>query len=1172
MTNRELLFILRMRNEASKVLRTAGNDFRKMGSGAKRASGDITKTTAATQGLSTALARVKTAFLGLATAFGGRAIAKLTLDFETSLQTIVGLVGIAQVQVDEWRKSILELGPAVAVGPVELAEAMFFITSAGARGAEALDILTSSARAATAGLGETKDVAFAVVSSINAYGSAAITAAEATDILVKTVREGNLAAADLAGALGQILPTAVAAGVELHEVGAAVAALTRSGLGATEAITSIRGVLVAMNRATEEGVVALKKANLTFRDLRDIIDKEGLLVGLNALRDAVKGDVEALTNILGRVEATNAVLALTGPQAASVARIFESLADSTGALDEAFKAVAETGRVELNSVLSELQGLMIQFGEVVLPPLIDGLKLLLENIKLITVAILLFVGVKVMGALITALLTMNTVLSTSTIAALFRFKVAMGGSVFAVQALTVSLGFLKAAFLFLGPAAIIVGAAVALLALADAFEEVADRTDESFRALKALDALLKDISFERDPFKLATGIAKGREEVKKEFALIQKEFEDFRDEFAPGIISFEPLGSAAADIRLEGLAIEKRLAAVKKNFEAFEALAKSSGGVFALSVGQIEFLVDQLGGRVESTNANIEGLSDAMDEAARSITNFQGRVAALKSTTDPFGSLEALNAFDAEQAAIKELGLELRDFTDLTKTQKEAIQLLTTEIMNVTAAEKLFKDAKKATTEAIKASEQALKDEGAARLKFAKFAEELLTVEIAQRVAFLDGVDETFRSLNAEVRLLGLGAKAHRRMAAVIALENLARVNNVEDIGEQIAALNKLMGTLEAAEGQQKTFSAGITRALRRMGDELEDVAARADAAFTKTFNDLSALITDFVTTGTADIQGFFQSLHETLASEAVKDIFQFIRTGGKSDNLFFGGLVDTLTGLFGGGKDGTTSKPAPTGAAGDAIHVIIENLDILSLPGLPSLLPKVGPGDGPAGKITTGDGSAIVTQELKTGFGKMFETLGNVFTDLKAGFSDILSSVGSAVSSILSALFGGGSTTNSKNSTIFDTLNAIVGIGIGFLPGGAAASAGAGAAAASTNPFLNIGGFRLAKGGIVGQDGEPMRVPRELFTHAPSFEAGGLIGGGVPIIAHRGEAVVPLEGGRSIPVELKRDARDLGTKSQGIILNIIANLQDVEGFRQNADQIGADVARQLQVVMARNT
>src|SRR5262245_40118514 len=113
-----------------------------------KAAGDITKTLAAIG------PRVSAAF---AQALGSsvREFAK----FELHMSIVEGLVGIAQDQTLKLTDAVLKLDRQVGIAPTELADALFYITSAGLRGQKAIDTLTMSAKASVAGLGTTQAVA-----------------------------------------------------------------------------------------------------------------------------------------------------------------------------------------------------------------------------------------------------------------------------------------------------------------------------------------------------------------------------------------------------------------------------------------------------------------------------------------------------------------------------------------------------------------------------------------------------------------------------------------------------------------------------------------------------------------------------------------------------------------------------------------------------------------------------------------------------------------------------------------------------------------------------------------------------------------------------------------------------------------------------------------------------
>ena len=157
-------------------------------------------------------AKLVTGALGIALVGGLAAATKSALDFQEAMEKIRGLVGESQKAVEKYSKAILKMND-VPQGPKELADALFFITSAGIHGAKAIDVLHTSAKAAAAGLGSTAVVADAVTSAMNAYADANLSASQASDVLVATVREGKTAADALAPALGRVIAPAHAAGV-----------------------------------------------------------------------------------------------------------------------------------------------------------------------------------------------------------------------------------------------------------------------------------------------------------------------------------------------------------------------------------------------------------------------------------------------------------------------------------------------------------------------------------------------------------------------------------------------------------------------------------------------------------------------------------------------------------------------------------------------------------------------------------------------------------------------------------------------------------------------------------------------------------------------------------------------------------------------------------------------
>ena len=135
--------------------------------------------------------------------------------------------------------------------------ALFTVTSAGLRGAEAMEVLEMAAKGSAIGMGDTKEIARAVTAVMQAYGPETMSAAKAMDVLTATVREGNLEASELAPVLGRVVGLAAQMGVGFDQVGASIATFTRLGVDSAEAVTGLRGFLSGIIKPTNEGAEAL---------------------------------------------------------------------------------------------------------------------------------------------------------------------------------------------------------------------------------------------------------------------------------------------------------------------------------------------------------------------------------------------------------------------------------------------------------------------------------------------------------------------------------------------------------------------------------------------------------------------------------------------------------------------------------------------------------------------------------------------------------------------------------------------------------------------------------------------------------------------------------------------------------------------------------------------------
>jgi TP901 family phage tail tape measure protein len=314
----------------------------------------------------------------------GAAAVKTAVNFETSMTKITALVGVAKDEVDTMSVAVRGMATQFGKSANEAADALFYITSAGLRGATATDTLAASLKASAIGLGDTATIADLATSALNAYGADVLSATQATDVMTATIREGKLETTELAGSMGRVLPLASAMGVNFNEVGAAFAALSRTGTNAAEAATQIRGILASLLRPTKQAEEALTEMGLSSEGLRRQMREEGLLATLKTLSEEFAGNEAAAASVFGNIRALSGVLDLMGANVATTEQIFASMTDTTGAVDEAFAQVSQTAAFQFQQAMAEMKETLLVLGQDLLPLVKDAVGILSESIRGVT--------------------------------------------------------------------------------------------------------------------------------------------------------------------------------------------------------------------------------------------------------------------------------------------------------------------------------------------------------------------------------------------------------------------------------------------------------------------------------------------------------------------------------------------------------------------------------------------------------------------------------------------------------------------------------------------------------------------------------------------------------------------------------------------------------------------
>ncbi|MHA1136506.1 MAG: phage tail tape measure protein [Candidatus Thorarchaeota archaeon] len=233
---------------------------------------------------------------------------KIAVEFEQVMAEAGSIVGKTADEMKGLSNEIREMSKEIPKSPRDLGTALYDIFSAGITdSAEAMNALELSAKTASAGLTETATAAKAGISTMNAFGMEAAELEHIFDVQFLTIKFGILRYEELASVVGQLSPSAKAAGQSMESMFATLAILTKKGLNAAEASTALARAMdgltkpAAIRAAAELGIsfVEMTSESIIARD--EFLRQKTALDELSNSYVRVEGDVKSLGEEMAKV-------------------------------------------------------------------------------------------------------------------------------------------------------------------------------------------------------------------------------------------------------------------------------------------------------------------------------------------------------------------------------------------------------------------------------------------------------------------------------------------------------------------------------------------------------------------------------------------------------------------------------------------------------------------------------------------------------------------------------------------------------------------------------------------------------------------------------------------------------------------------------------------------------
>lgn len=285
--------------------------------------------------------------------------------FETNISEVFTLMpDMSAAAMSQMEADVLAFGVSVGRQTDETIPALYQAISSGVPSDNVFDFLQVASDAALGGVTDLETAVDGITSVTNAYGTEVLSAAEASDVMFTTVRLGKTNFEQLSSSLFNVIPTASALGVSFEDVSANLAAITLQGTPTSVATTQLRAAFVEASK----GGTALSDAikDLTGKSFTDLIASGQTSSEIfDNLRSSMPE--QEFKDLFGSVEALNAVLGITGPNAVTVDNAFNQMQESAGATAAAADTMSQSYGHLQEETLAAKEQVMILIGEGLIP-------------------------------------------------------------------------------------------------------------------------------------------------------------------------------------------------------------------------------------------------------------------------------------------------------------------------------------------------------------------------------------------------------------------------------------------------------------------------------------------------------------------------------------------------------------------------------------------------------------------------------------------------------------------------------------------------------------------------------------------------------------------------------------------------------------------------------------
>lgn len=299
----------------------------------------------------------------------GTAAVKTISDFESAMSKVSAISGATGSDLDALNQKAQEMGAKTKFSATESAEAFTYMAMAGWKTEDMLQGIDGIMALATADgldLATTSDI---VTDALTAFGLSADDSGHFADVLAAAASNANTNVSLLGESFKYAAPVAGALGYSAEDTAIALGLMANAGIKGSQSGTALRSSLSRLIKPTDDVAALMEQYGLSMTNADGSMKSLGEVMEM--LRTKMGGlseaeQAQAAATLFGQ-EAMSGMLAVINASDSDYEKLTSAIYGADGAAQQMADTMLDNLSGQLTLLKSALEGLAIQFGEILMP-------------------------------------------------------------------------------------------------------------------------------------------------------------------------------------------------------------------------------------------------------------------------------------------------------------------------------------------------------------------------------------------------------------------------------------------------------------------------------------------------------------------------------------------------------------------------------------------------------------------------------------------------------------------------------------------------------------------------------------------------------------------------------------------------------------------------------------